>query len=58
MDNGHITQIFHHYLLHMQISFAHVYYDLYLSLISQVSLVLITTVVEGYFHEYIRVLQK
>ena len=57
MDNGHITQIFHHYLL-LQISFAHVYYDLYLSLISQVSLVLITSVVEGYFHEQMRVLQK
>ena len=47
MDNGHITQIFHHYIiLHMQISFAHVYYDFYLSLtISQVSLVLIMSVV-------------
>ena len=52
MNNGHITQIFHHYLLHMQISFVHIYYDFYRSLtISQVFLVLIMSVVEGYFHE-------
>ena len=52
MDNGHIMQIFHHYLQHMQISFAHVYYDFYLSLtISQVSIFLIMSVVEAYFHE-------
>ena len=38
--------------IHMQISFAHVYYDFYLSLtIYQVSIFLIMSVVEAYFHE-------